>query len=123
MASPEAGLIPSVNDKLPKSVEAPLTITLAGTNVVITTRLPSGAFPAETKLKFYPLKNHVLDSFAESTATVSGDQVSITAAKHESLTTAPSEFSGLLIAETASGNTGFYVSTAGTAPAKTVAAP
>ena len=123
VASPEAGMITSVNDKLPKSVEAPLTITLAGTNVVMTTRLPSGAFPAETKLKFYPLKNHVLDSFAESTATVSGDQVSITAAKHESLTTAPSEFSGLLIAETASGNTGFYVSTAGTAPAKTVAAP
>lgn len=123
VASPEAGIITSVTDKLPKSVEAPLTITLAGTNVVMTTRLPSGAFPAETKLKFYPLKNHVLDSFAESTATVSGDQVSITAAKHESLTTAPSEFSGLLIAETASGNTGFYVSTAGTAPAKTVAAP
>lgn len=123
VASPEAGMITSVNDKLPKSVEAPLTITLAGTNVVMTTRLPSGAFPAETKLKFYPLKNHVLDSFAESTATVSGDQVSITAAKHESLATAPAEFSGLLIAETASGNTGFYVSTAGTAPAKTVAAP
>lgn len=119
--STEAGVITFFTNKLPRSVEAPLAVTLEGGNVVMKVAVPDGSLPAGAKLQFYPLQNQILDAFAEATITATGGQVTITAAKHESLTEAPGEFAGLLIAETGTGSTGFRVSTAGGAPPATTA--
>ena len=71
--------------------------------------------PGGAKLHFYPLQNLILDAFADAAVTVAGDDVTITGLKHESLTEAPTEFAGLIVAETGTGKSGFRVSTAGAA--------
>lgn len=115
VTAPEKGVIDFFTNKLPKTVEAPLAVSLEGENVVLKTTVPAGTLPVGAKLHFYPLQNLVLDAFADATVTVAGDAITISGTKHESLTAAPAEFAGLVIAETGTGSSGFLVSTAGAA--------
>lgn len=115
VTAPEKGVIDFFTNKLPKTVEAPLAVSLEGKNVVLKTTVPAGTLPVGAKLHFYPLQNLVLDAFADATVTVAGDAITISGTKHESLTAAPAEFAGLVIAETGTGSSGFLVSTAGAA--------
>ncbi|MDP4584339.1 MAG: thioredoxin family protein [Verrucomicrobiales bacterium] len=115
VTSPENGVITFFTKKLPTPVEAPLAVSLEGENVVLKTRVPAGSLPGGAKLHFYPLQNLILDAFADAAVTVAGDDVTITGLKHESLTEAPTEFAGLIVAETGTGKSGFRVSTAGAA--------
>ena len=115
VTSPENGVIGFFTNKLPKPIAAPLAVSLEGGNVVLKSTVPAGSFPAGAKLHFYPLQNLVLDAFADATVTVAGDAVTISGTKNESLTAAPAEFAGLIIAETGTGSSGFLVSTAGSA--------
>jgi len=115
VTAPEKGVIDFFTNKLPKTVEAPLAVSLEGENVVLKTTVPAGTLPVGAKLHFYPLQNLVLDAFADATVTVAGDAITISGTKHESLTTAPAEFAGLIVAETGTGSSGFLVSTAGAA--------
>ena len=113
VTAPEKGVIDFFTNKLPKTIEAPLAVSLEGENVVLKTTIPAGTLPDGAKLYFYPLQNLVLDAFADAAVTVTGDAVTITGTKHESLTAAPAEFSGLIVAETGTGRSGFLVSTSG----------
>jgi len=115
VTAPEKGVIDFFTNKLPKTVEAPLAASLEGENVVLKTTMPAGTLPVGAKLHFYPLQNLVLDAFADATVTVAGDAITISGTKHESLTTAPAEFAGLIVAETGTGSSGFLVSTSGAA--------
>lgn len=115
VTAPEKGVIDFFTNKLPKTVEAPLAVSLEGENVVLKTTVPAGTLPVGAKLHFYPLQNLVLDAFADATVTVAGDAITISGTKHESLTTAPAEFAGLIVAETGTGSSGFLVSTSGAA--------
>jgi len=115
VTAPEKGVIDFFTNKLPKTVEAPLAASLEGENVVLKTTMPAGTLPVGAKLHFYPLQNLVLDAFADATVTVAGDAITISGTKHESLTAAPAEFAGLIVAETGTGSSGFLVSTAGAA--------
>lgn len=115
VTAPEKGVIDFFTNKLPKTIEAPLAVSLEGENVVLKTTVPAGTLPVGAKLHFYPLQNLVLDAFADATVTVAGDAITISGTKHESLTAAPAEFAGLVIAETGTGSSGFLVSTAGAA--------
>jgi thiol:disulfide interchange protein len=115
VTAPEKGVIDFFTNKLPKTVEAPLAASLEGENVVLKTTVPAGTLPVGAKLHFYPLQNLVLDAFADATVTVAGDAITISGTKHESLTAAPAEFAGLIVAETGTGSSGFLVSTAGAA--------
>jgi len=115
VTSPENGVIGFFTNKLPKTIGTPLAVSLEGENVVLKITVPAGSFPDGAKLGFYPLQNLVLDAFADATVTVAGDAVTISGTKHESLTAAPAEFAGLIIAETGTGRSGFLVSTAGSA--------
>lgn len=117
--SPEATAIASAVSRLPQPVAAPAKIALEGTNVVLTATLPAGAIPEGAKLAFHPLKNQVLDAFADATVSVTGETVTISAAKHESLTAAPADFSGVLAIEVPGKKTGFEISTSGVAATAT----
>lgn len=122
VTSPENGVITFFTKKLPTPVEAPLAVSLEGENVVLKTRVPAGSLPGGAKLHFYPLQNLILDAFADAAVTVAGDDVTITGLKHESLTEAPTEFAGLIVAETGTGKSGFRVSTAGAAATQATSA-
>jgi thiol:disulfide interchange protein DsbD len=112
-SSPEATAIDAAVAKLPSPVAAPMKAALEGTNVVLTATIPAGAIPEGAKLAFHPLKNQVLDPFADPTVTVAGETVTISAPKHESLTAAPAEFAGVLAVELPAKKTGFELSTSG----------
>ncbi len=109
----EATAISSALAKLPKPVSTPLKVTLEGTNVVLTSTIPGEPLPEGAKWVFHPLKNEVFDAFADLTVAVAGETVTITGAKHESLTAVPDAFSGVLVAEATGSKVGFEVSTAG----------
>jgi thiol:disulfide interchange protein len=111
--SPEADLVSSALAKLPIPVQAPMTLNLNGANLAMTATIPAADLPAGAKFAFYPLVNSVLDPFSDATVTVSGDTVTISAPKGETLTAAPAEFAGLLVAESNGGKKGFLISTKG----------
>ncbi len=113
VTAPEKGVIDFFTNKLPKTIEAPLAVSLEGENVILKTTIPAGTLPDGAKLYFYPLQNLVLDAFADAAVTVAGDAITISGTKHESLTAAPVEFAGLIVAATGTGSSGFLVSTAG----------
>ncbi len=113
--APEATAITSALAKLPKAVAAPLNVALEGTNVVLTATIPAGSLPEGAKLVFHPLKNEVFDAFADATVSVAGETLTITGAKHESLTAAPDSFSGVLVAEATGSKLGFELSAGGSA--------
>lgn len=115
VTAPEKGVIDFFTNKLPKTIEAPLAVSLEGENVVLKTTIPAGTLPDGATLEFYPLQNLVLDAFADAAVTVADDAITISGTKHESLTAAPAEFAGLIIAETGTGRSGLLVSTAGAA--------
>jgi thiol:disulfide interchange protein DsbD len=130
--SPEATAIEAAVAKLPSPVAAPMKTALEGANVVLTATIPAGSIPEGAKLAFHPLKNQVLDPFADPTVTVAGETVTISGPKHESLTAAPAEFAGVLAVEVPGKKTGFELSTSGvtaaaaptaTEPAKPAADP
>lgn len=124
--APEATALTSALAKLPKAVAAPLKVALEGTNVVLTATIPAGSLPEGAKLVFHPLKNEVFDAFADASVSVAGETVTITGAKHESLTAAPDRFSGVLVAEASGSKVGFELSTDGGAtsgPATPVTTP
>jgi thiol:disulfide interchange protein len=120
--SPEATAIASAVSRLPQPVATPAKVALEGTNVVLTATLPAGAIPEGAKLAFHPLKNQVFDAFADAAVTVAGETVTISAAKHESLTAAPADFAGVLAVEVPGKKTGFEISTSGVT-ANTTPAP
>lgn len=111
--SPEATAIEAAVAKLPSPVAAPMKAALEGANVVLTATIPAGSIPEGAKLAFHPLKNQVLDPFADPTVTVAGETVTISGPKHESLTAAPAEFAGVLAVEVPGKKTGFELSTSG----------
>lgn len=111
--SPEATAIEAAVAKLPSPVAAPMKAALDGANVVLTATIPAGSIPEGAKLAFHPLKNQVLDPFADPTVTVAGETVTISGPKHESLTAAPAEFAGVLAVEVPGKKTGFELSTSG----------
>lgn len=111
--SPEATAIEAAVAKLPSPVAAPIKAALDGANVVLTATIPAGSIPEGAKLAFHPLKNQVLDPFADPTVTVAGETVTISGPKHESLTAAPAEFAGVLAVEVPGKKTGFELSTSG----------
>lgn len=113
--SPEATAIEAAAAKLPQPVAAPMKAALEGANVVLTATLPAGSIPEGAKLAFHPLKNQVLDLFADPAITVAGETVTISSPKHESLTAAPAEFAGVLAVEVSGKKTGFELSTSGVA--------
>jgi len=130
--SPEATAIASAVSRLPQPVATPAKVALEGANVVLTATLPAGSIPEGAKLAFHPLKNQVFDAFADAAVTVVGESVTISAAKHESLTAAPADFAGVLAIEVPGKKTGFEISTSGvtatatpdaTAPATPAADP
>lgn len=122
--SPDAIAIEAATATLPTLVREPLALALTGANLVLTARLPAGVIPEGAALSFHPLKNAIIDPFAEPAIAVDGDTVTITAPKFESLTAAPAEFAGVLVVEAAGGKTGFELSTAGiAAPAAVTDAP
>lgn len=130
--SPDSVAIESAVAKLPQPVAAPMKAALEGTNVVLTATIPAGSIPDGAKLAFHPLKNQVLDPFADPAVTVAGETVTITGPKHEALTAAPEEFAGVLVVESTGKKTGFELSTSGvtatatpatTDPATTAADP
>src|SRR5690606_37158118 len=116
------GLLELYTKKLPHPLEAPAAVALEGDQVVLKTTVPQGTLTAGATLHFYPLRNLVFDAFADAAVTVAGEDVTITASKHESLAAAPAEFSGLLLAETPTGGTGYIVLTGGADPAADEAA-
>ncbi|HRQ90771.1 MAG TPA: protein-disulfide reductase DsbD family protein, partial [Bacteroidia bacterium] len=122
-ASPAAAAIDTVLAKLPKPVESPLRVSLDGDRVVLAADLPAGSLPDSAKLAFFPLQNEVLDSFADPEIAVSGDTVTLSAPKHESLEGAPEAFSGVLAVETADGRTGLVLSTSGASASAAAPAP
>jgi len=109
--SPEATAIASAVSRLPQPVAAPAKVALEGTQVVLTATLPAGSIPEGAKLAFHPLKNQVFDAFADAAVTVAGESVTISAAKHKSLTAAPPDFAGVLVIEVPGKKTGFEIST------------
>ncbi|MDH4408677.1 MAG: thioredoxin family protein [Verrucomicrobiales bacterium] len=111
--SHEATAIASAVSRLPQPIEAPMKAALEGTNVVLTATVPADSIPAGAKIAFHPLKNEVLDPFADAAVTVAGETVTITVPKHESLTAAPPEFAGVLAIEVPGKKTGFELSTSG----------
>ena len=111
--SPEATAIASAVSRLPQPIEAPMKAALEGTNVVLTATVPADSIPAGAKIAFHPLKNEVLDPFADAAVTVAGEAVTITVPKNESLTAAPPEFAGVLAIEVPGKKTGFELSTSG----------
>ncbi len=111
--SPEATAIEAAVAKLPSPVAAPMKTALEGANVVLTATIPAGSIPEGAKLAFHPLKNQVLDPFADPSVTVAGETVTISGPKHESLTAAPAEFAGVLAVEVPGKKTGFELSTSG----------
>ena len=111
--SPEATAIEAAVAKLPSPIAAPMKTVLEGANVVLTATIPAGSIPEGAKLAFHPLKNQVLDPFADPTVTVAGETVTISGPKHESLTAAPAEFAGVLAVEVPGKKTGFELSTSG----------
>ncbi len=113
--SPDATAINAAVAKLPRPVAAPMKAALEGTNVVLTATIPAGSIPDGAKLAFHPLKNQVLDPFTDPTVTVAGETVTISGPKHESLTTAPADFAGVLAIELPGKKTGFELSTSGVA--------
>lgn len=118
--STEAAAIDAAIAKLPAPVATPASVSLDGTNVVLTATLPAAAIPDGAKLAFHPLQNEVLDPFTDATVTVSGEAVTVTAPKAGALAAAPADFGGVLTIEGEGGKTGFQLSTTGvkgTAPA------
>jgi len=111
--SPEAGVIEAAVAGIPKPVAAPLNVSIEGANLLLTMALPSGSIPEGAKLAFHPLKNKVLDPFSDAVATVAKDAVTLSIPKHESLTAAPTEFSGVLAVEVPGKKVGFALSTGG----------
>ncbi len=111
--SPDATAIEAAVAKLPQPVAAPMKAALEGANVVLTATIPTGSIPEGAKLSFHPLKNQILDPFTDPTVTVAGETVTISGPKHESLTAAPAEFSGVLAVEVPGKKTGFELSTSG----------
>lgn len=111
--SPESAAIEAALAKLPKPVGAPMLVTLEGGNVILSATLPAGSIPEGAKLAFHPLKNQVFDTFADAAVNVEGGNVRITGPKHKDLQAAPSEFAGVLVAESNGVKTGFELSTAG----------
>lgn len=109
--SPEATAIASAVSRLPQPVAAPAKVAIEGTQVVLTATLPAGSIPEGAKLAFHPLKNQVFDAFADAAVTVAGESVTISAAKHESLTAVPADFAGVLAIEVPGKKTGFEIST------------
>jgi thiol:disulfide interchange protein DsbD len=92
-----------------------MKVALEGGNVVLTATLPAGSIPEGAKLAFHPLKNQVLDPFADPAITVAGETVTISSPKHESLTASPADFAGVLAVEVPGKKTGFDLSTSGVA--------
>ena len=113
--SPEATAIASAVSRLPQPVTTPMKVALEGGNVVLTATLPAGSIPEGAKLAFHPLKNQVLDPFADPAITVTGETVTISGPKHESLTASPADFAGVLAVEVPGKKTGFDLSTSGVA--------
>ena len=113
--SPEATAIASAVSRLPQPVTTPMKVALEGGNVVLTATLPAGSIPEGAKLAFHPLKNQVLDPFADPAITVAGETVTISSPKHESLTASPADFAGVLAVEVPGKKTGFDLSTSGVA--------
>ena len=113
--SPEATAIASAVSRLPQPVTTPMKVALEGGNVVLTATLPTGSIPEGAKLAFHPLKNQVLDPFADPAITVAGETVTISSPKHESLTASPADFAGVLAVEVPGKKTGFDLSTSGVA--------
>ena len=113
--SPEADLIASFVKKLPLPVQRPMTVNLAGGDLVLTATIPATELPVGAKFAFFPLLNSVLDPFSDAVVTTADDTVTISAPKAEALSAAPGEFSGLLVAETIDGKKGFLLSTTGAA--------
>ncbi len=111
--SPEAAAIREALTQVPEPVPAPLSVSLEGGQVVLAATIPAGSIPEGAKLVFRPLKNQVFDSFAETVVSVAGEEVTITAPKHESLAAAPESFSGVLVVESPQGKSGFTLSTGG----------
>lgn len=111
----EATAITSALARLPKPVSAPIKVALEGPNVVLTASIPAGSIPDGAKLVFHPLQNEVFDAFADATVTVAGETLTITGAKHESLTGTPDSFAGVLVAEVPGTKVGFELSTGGSA--------
>lgn len=113
--SPEATAIASAVSRLPQPVTTPMKVALEGGNVVLTASLPAGSIPEGAKLAFHPLKNQILDPFADPAITVTGETVTISSPKHESLTASPADFAGVLAVEVPGKKTGFDLSTSGVA--------
>jgi len=109
--SPNAGAIQRAVSKVPVQQGWPVTTALEGENLMISVEVPTGTVPEGTKLNLFALKTGIFDPLPDPKITQNEGVVTIIAPKNETLTEAPEAFSGLLVAESAGGKTGYLIST------------
>lgn len=116
--SNDAASIGFYTKKLPKAVDWKTETSLDEGLLMVTMAAPADAIPEGAQLHLHPFKSKIFDQLSEPEILQEDGNVSFTFKAHESLTEAPETFSAVLVAETATGKTGFAVSTEGsTAPA------
>lgn len=119
--SPDAGAIKKALSKVPVQQDWAVTTMLEGENFTITVDVPSGTITEGAKLNFFALQPGIVDALPDPQISQSEGVVTIVAPKDEKLTEAPASFSGVVVAETLSGRTGYLISTG--APALTDSEP
>lgn len=112
MAAPskEASSIKKALSKVPEEKDWETEIALNGENLEVTIAVPAGELADDAKLQFFPDKNEIFDQLSDPEPTKTAEGVTFAFKKFEKLESAPESFSGVLIAETADGKTGYRVS-------------
>ncbi|MEX2578108.1 MAG: thioredoxin family protein [Verrucomicrobiales bacterium] len=114
--SPNSAAIEDAVSKLPADSDWPMSVTLEGSELAFSVDIPADAIPGDATLAFFPYQSGVLDPLADAEFEIDDNALTVAVPKHEALTEAPESFSALLVTETATGRTGYRVST-GTSPA------
>ncbi len=119
--SPAAGEVEKYISKIPVTTDWETSVALEGEQVVVTVKTEAEALAGAEKIHFYPTANLVFDQLSEPEVTQADGTLTFVFKKHEKLESAPENFGGVIVAETATGKSGFAVSTspggAATAPA------
>lgn len=109
--SPDKASIDFYKKNLPTKADWPVTVSLDGENVVVKAEVPEGTFREGATLHLYPFENGIYDQLSDAAVSVEGTTYTFATKKHEKLTAAPEAFSGLVVAETSTGKTGYEIST------------